>query len=90
MNSREQFEDWYRREVSQHSWFSYDPEDLYAKDQFEKMFLAWQASRQALKIELPEEFGEDRLVSKAERHARSEAISECRAAIEAAGLKVKP
>lgn len=50
----------------------------------------WQASRKNIQIELPKPFGADRLVSKAERYTRNQAIDQMQNILEEAGLKVKP
>ena len=66
MTSREQFEAWFK--------YDYHPDKTgpYIKD---IMFVAWQASREAVEVQLPELFEDD-------RHAVTEAIR-------AAGIKVK-
>lgn len=58
----------------------------YAVTWVQGAWIGWQASREALVIELPEKWGEYTEVGS----AVSDAIDECREAIEAAGLKVKP
>lgn len=51
---------------------------------------AWQASREAMVVDLPKPYSDHRLASRLERHARASAIHECHAAIEAQGIKVTP
>lgn len=59
----------------------------YDEDDTEAAWDAWQASRERLVIELPEDFP----FSKEPKYksSRQQTISECRAAIHAAGVKTK-
>lgn len=98
MNSKEQFEKALEAEKIRqgrpwhNSYVAVSTDGIYLNGATRAMWWAWQASRQTLEILVPEEFGEDRLISKAERYARSETLSECICAIQAAGAvaKVKP
>ncbi|MEE5138693.1 hypothetical protein V2J83_24650 [Pseudomonas alliivorans] len=99
---REEFEAWAN---GRYGWEIHDPYrdesertlsswngERYENRIVEGMWVGWQASREALVIELPNDFGTETgkpfgdllcLVSNA-------MLAECRKAIEAAGVKVKP
>ncbi|WP_158891969.1 MULTISPECIES: hypothetical protein [unclassified Pseudomonas] len=91
MSSREEFEEWYANAY---------PGGLSTgamKLAFEELaYASWQASRQALVVELPAKIGHlpynqtrsGRANPEAEQY--DEAIDDCREAIEAAGVRVKP
>lgn len=63
--------------------------DLYKSHINSGAWWAWQASRKAMTVELPDPYGEDRMASKAEKCNRLSTLQECREAIESAGIKVK-
>lgn len=82
MSSREQFEVWVRR-IPFVLNLGRDPDSgNYILQEERDMWAAWQASRQALVVELPVIGGEFTDIQKNTRNR-------CRAAIEAAGVKVK-
>ncbi|QDD91894.1 hypothetical protein [Pseudomonas oryzihabitans] len=100
-DSREQFEAWYLATF----WQGREPDlDMLARDQndgyvfrtIQERWDTWQASRQALVVELPAKIshlphcqvGNGFVLPEAEQY--DEAIDDCRAAIEAAGVRVKP
>lgn len=88
---REQFEAWYLAEYCEFDkdcgleWLSTEPCGSYRYERPATQFKVWQASRESLVIELPAIRAEDYcpLSNVAYRE-------ECRASIEAAGLKVQP
>lgn len=83
-SSREQFEQAYDRG----EFLALDgPYDNPRKNQ---AFAVWQASRQAVVVELPGGYDPYRCGDDAEMNATNDTIQECRAAIEAQGLKVAP
>ena len=103
---REQFEQWAK---DRYSWHLHDdardPEDrtlaswngeTYGNRIVEGMWQAWQASREAVVVELPakaEPFEAELSATPIytlKGEGRNAAIAECRAAIEAQGLKVAP
>lgn len=73
MTSREQFEAWFK--------YDYHPDKTgpYIKD---IMFVAWQASREAVEVELPTAEGEEGGITEL-------IVDLCSEAIRAAGIKVK-
>ncbi|WKW34375.1 hypothetical protein KIH13_12415 [Pseudomonas viridiflava] len=88
---REEYEVWVLREYPNQHMGRFATGE-YHSTVIEDCWQAWQASREALVIELPKDFGTETgkpfgdllcLVSNA-------AFSECRKAIKAAGVKVKP
>lgn len=92
--SREQFETWHRSVVGgEPPHEKYNSGD-YRNQHVQRYWLGWQASRQAVEIELPpldtpvSVRGIDVLSLPSE--GRNSAICECRSAIEAQGLRVKP
>lgn len=86
--SRKQFQKWWEE------WFGEAPltpwdelwygDGYYAED-IDHMWDAWQASRAAIEIELPDEYTYDEEV----REHASQVISDCAESIRAAGIKVK-
>ncbi|MFJ2549532.1 hypothetical protein ACIOVF_24140 [Pseudomonas sp. NPDC087612] len=99
---REQFEQWAK---DRYSWHLHDdardPEDrtlaswngdAYGNRIVEGMWQAWQASREAVVVELPSEDTCRTSTSKEEaaQDAYNHALGECRSVIEAQGLKVSP
>lgn len=67
-----------------------DSDGEYENEHAKFSFIAWQASREALVIELPKIVDKEWANTHAERSAMREAIGWCKKRIEAAGLKVKP
>jgi len=86
-DSREQFEAWYisihGQEVKKWALHRYESGD-YRGQLAQRDWLAWQASRQALEIELPEPF---RLC---DGYGQGLDPEDTREAIESAGVRVKP
>lgn len=95
MTSREQFEAWFKREIIETPDFEFntfnddageyavtedDNIDLYL--QVQAMYMAWQASREALEVELPTAEGEEGGITEL-------IVDLCSEAIRAAGIKVK-
>lgn len=87
MSSREQFEDWVRSEWPKAPLLKYNGGD-YRSETVQQSWTAWQASRQALVVKLPEEYvlppatDYDTLTAACRQQDRE--------AIEAAGVRVKP
>jgi hypothetical protein len=81
---REEFEAWLIPAWSREKFVDEDGDLQYREDWVQGAWIGWQASRAALVIELPEAFHPD--------HDWGPCMEsgEVRAAIEAAGLKVKP
>lgn len=82
---REQFEAWHSAHVGwelRHYDFYWN-DDHYEDDEFQCAWECWQASREAVEVELPSAFSESRFCEWVINHA--EAVR----AIEAHGLKVK-
>lgn len=77
--SRKQFEEWVKY------YHGIMPGDLCYANMVEMHWKAWQASRAAIEIELPDEYTYDEEV----REHASQVISDCAEAIRAAGIKVK-
>jgi hypothetical protein len=96
MSSREEFEAWAITSawlgIGEESQLHQDAEGTgYNEIEVHTAWLAWQASRESLVIELPDTTGlAERAESGNEYSAiRLEQQAKCRAAIEAAGVKVK-
>lgn len=91
--SREQFEAWF--EAHTKDWpFPSEAIKCVARDYD---WLVWQASRQAIEVELPDLVGltnaeeiDGSAIAPREDRAYDQAIDECREAIESCGLRVKP
>lgn len=88
--SREQFEAWHRSVVEgEPPHEKYNSGD-YRNQHVQRYWLGWQASREAVVVELPVQTN-PRPEGEASWHSiRNESIAACRRAIEAAGLKVAP
>ncbi|APO81634.1 hypothetical protein [Pseudomonas putida] len=93
---REQFESAWRARYPEHGEIALKrsglaPED-YCNTRVKDAWWAWQASREAVVVELPSEDTCRTSTSKEEavQEAYNHALGECRAAIEAQGLKVEP
>ena len=90
---REEFEAWLKAEWPKALTIKYNTGD-YRSDTVQQSWVAWQASREALVIELPEEDEPDyHSPGHANQHYAigfNDGRSQCKEAIEAAGLKVKP
>lgn len=80
MTSREQFEKWFKSD------YHPDKSGPYLKD---ALFLAWQASRAAIEIELPKPMSANDQRYDSFQRGEEKAINSCIEAIESAGLKVK-
>lgn len=98
---RKEFSAWYLAEVTQSYGESVRPQaqknldwvrqdGSFADPMLRLACLAWQASREALVIELPVIIDKEWANTHAERSAMREAIEWCKKRIEATGLKVKP
>lgn len=89
LDSREQFDAWIMEQASHGVFFG-----GFTEQEEEGAWAAWQASRAALVVELPAKNPEDHTflancdTSAARCDAENDMIDECRAAIEAAGVKV--
>lgn len=86
MTSREQFEEWF------YEYTGCDPKDSGYVNMVEMYWMAWQASRAAIEIELPttievHPFGPSAAKMFCELHKNT--VAECAKSILAAGLKVK-
>ena len=104
MNSREDFEVWYcdsdEGPQCERSWMTQESDGRYSLLIIQRDWWVWQASRAAVVIELPEPltpeiFGvtqendsEQYEALEARHGSQCAAISQCRRAIKAAGLKV--
>lgn len=90
---RAQFEAWIRSYIgSTWLWRNDHQMDEYIDENAQFMWEAWQASREALVVELPSEDTCRTSTSKegAAQDAYNHALGECRSVIEAQGLKVSP
>lgn len=85
MDSRQQFEAWFRQEIDQYQSFRTSPSGFYLNSNCQAHWHVWRASRQALVVELPipDSKSHDPLYICAFGQS-------CREAIEAAGVTVKP
>ncbi|WP_121498101.1 hypothetical protein [Pseudomonas aeruginosa] len=87
---REEFEAWH------HAEFGYcvpEEEDPLAIGECVKRWRIWQASRAALRVELPEKIGPHNMVGRhvlPEAAGYDDAIDDCREALQQAGIEVKP
>ncbi|MCV9917786.1 hypothetical protein OIU19_03190 [Pseudomonas sp. BT-42-2] len=97
-NMREQFEAAWRARYPEHGDIALkrsglDPED-YCNTRVKDAWWAWQASREAVMVELPPRISAHNTTEggfvRPEAEHYDEAIEDCRAAIEAQGLKVAP
>ncbi|HDS1693806.1 TPA: hypothetical protein QEM72_004390 [Pseudomonas putida] len=92
---RDQFEAAWRARYPEHGEIALkrsglDPED-YCNTRVKDAWWAWQASREAVVVELPDSIVGARRYQHAEAaFAHKEGIDDCREAIEAQGLKVAP
>ncbi|HEK1007199.1 TPA: hypothetical protein SMP92_000438 [Pseudomonas putida] len=88
---REQFEAWVLREYPNQTMGQFSDGE-YHSITVQYCWLAWQASREAVVVELPSEDTCRTSSSKEEavQDAYNHALGECRSAIEAQGLKVAP
>ncbi len=86
---REEFEAWH------HAEFGYcvpEEEDPLAIGECVKRWRIWQASRAALRVELPEKIGPHNMVGRhvlPEAAGYDDAIDDCREALQQAGIEVK-
>ncbi|MGF6394266.1 hypothetical protein [Pseudomonas plecoglossicida] len=93
---REQFEAAYTAYCERLGWKTYTAfhmlSEVYVKESTELAWQMWQASREAVVVELPSEDNCRTSTSKEEavQEAYNHALGECRSAIEAQGLKVAP
>ena len=92
---REEFEAWESEAddgpQTDPMWLMFDSTlNQFALIEVQSRWSAWQASREALVIELPAIIDKEWANTHAERSAMREAIGWCKKRIEAAGLKVKP
>lgn len=90
---RKQFEAWHSAHVGwelRHYDFYWN-DDHYEDDEFQCAWECWQASREAVEVELPKEDGcrTSTTEDEAAQASYNRALVECKAAIEAQGLKVK-
>lgn len=93
MSSREEFEAWYKREIFPKELFTKDRGGNYRGIACQGQWRAWQASRQALEIAVPEPIMTPRNASsyvEGKHDGIERGIRMCRDAIEAAGVRVKP
>ncbi|MCO3804742.1 hypothetical protein FA071_04555 [Pseudomonas aeruginosa] len=87
---REEFEAWH------HAEFGYcvpEEEDPLAIGECAKRWRIWQASRAALRVELPEKISPHNMVGRhvlPEAAGYDDAIDDCREALQQAGIEVKP
>ncbi|QXI45124.1 hypothetical protein HU734_010305 [Pseudomonas wayambapalatensis] len=91
--SREQFEVWHRSVVEGEPPHEKYNNGDYRNQHVQRYWLGWQASREAVVVELPEHKDDSGFQPTAwdhHDHGFNEAIEECRKAIEAQGLKVAP
>ncbi|HBO6118772.1 TPA: hypothetical protein L4583_005750 [Pseudomonas aeruginosa] len=88
---REEFEAWLLREHGLESEWQ-DERNCFKDYSAHLAFKAWQASRAALKVELPEKIGPHNMVGRhvlPEAAGYDDAIDDCREAIQQAGIEVK-
>lgn len=94
MSSREEFEAWYKRKIWPHATFSKGPSGVYDSGECQGRWRAWEASREALVVEIPSR--SDRKYMEyfpdVEGGCFNERayLADLQAAIEAAGVMVKP
>ncbi|MFW5224297.1 hypothetical protein ACOAM9_09945 [Pseudomonas aeruginosa] len=87
---REEFEAWH------HAEFGYcvpEEEDPLAIGECAKRWRIWQASRAALRVELPEKISPHNMVGRhvlPEAAGYDDAIDDCREALQQAGIEVNP
>lgn len=88
--SREQFEAWHRSVVdSEPPHEKYNNGD-YRNQHVQRYWLGWQASRQAVVVNLPALGQPDGNYDESWHHTRNGTIDACKRVIEAQGLKVAP
>ena len=91
---REEFEAWVAAAMGGYADLrkSTDPNFDYDDADVDLAYQAWQASRAALKVELPEKIGPHNMVGRhvlPEAAGYDDAIDDCRAALQQAGIEVK-
>lgn len=88
---RAQFESWVLREYPNQNMGRFSDGE-YHSTTVQYCWLSWQASREAVEVELPKEDGcrTSTTEDEAAQASYNRALVECKAAIEAQGLKVKP
>lgn len=88
-DSREEFEAWH---LAEFGYIVKAEDDPNHDGQCAKRWKTWQASRAALKVELPEKIGPHNMVGRhvlPEAAGYDDAIDDCREAIQQAGIEVK-
>lgn len=95
---REEFEEWYIREFFDGdkecaaAWMITDPvSGGYLMERPAQYLSVWQASRAALKVELPEKIGPHNMIGRhvlPEAAGYDDAIDDCREALQQAGIEV--
>ncbi|MCQ0168456.1 hypothetical protein DN388_15980 [Pseudomonas sp. S12(2018)] len=92
--SREQFEAWHRSVVDGEPPHEKYSNGDYRNQHVQRYWLGWQASREAVVVELPPKISAHNTTEggfiRPEAEHYDEAVDDCREAIEAQGLRVKP
>ncbi|MBC2660090.1 hypothetical protein H7A76_32075 [Pseudomonas sp. MSSRFD41] len=90
---REQFEEWLKEVWPKALTIKYNSGD-YRSETVQQSWVSWQASREAVVVELPPKISAHNKTAngyvRPEAEHYDEAIDDCREAIEAQGLRVKP
>lgn len=92
---REEFEAWVsgRKVCTRYgAKLNTNPDGMYSDYRINDRWLAWKASRAALRVELPEKIGPHNMVGRhvlPEAAGYDDAIDDCREALQQAGIEVK-